>query len=187
MRIYVIGGPGSGKSSLADAIARRAGLSALHLDDRWDEAYARAADGTPTAAAIAFRERLVREQLGRPAWIIEGAEPPMLRAFADAADRIVWCDVPFRVAAFRMLRRHVLADLRGTNAFPGYRRLFRFLRSVARRYSAPFDANATEWAKWTRAYVEHAIAPYRAKTVRSGGGGDEREVERVIASLEGAR
>jgi adenylate kinase family enzyme len=183
MRVYIVGGPGSGKSSLADVLGRRTGIVPTHLDDRWDDAFATDSVGRPTLAALVFRDQLVASVLARPTWIVEGAEPPLLRGLADAADLIVWCDVPFAVAAIRMVRRHVLADLAGTNAFPGYRRLWRFLMSVRRRYDAPFDPAAPEWTKWTRAGLDHVIDPYRAKVLRSRGGGARSETLRIAAFL----
>jgi adenylate kinase family enzyme len=181
MRVYIVGGPGSGKSSLADALAARTGLEPLHLDDHWDRTFATDDRGAPTPEALTYRTQLVANVLQRSEWIVEGAEPPFVTALADAADIVVWCDIPFSVAAARMLRRHVRADLSGANAFPGYRRLFRFLLSVRRRYDAALDPAVPEWRKWTRAYVTRAIGPYRRKVIRSRGG--ERAARAVVSGL----
>jgi adenylate kinase family enzyme len=180
MRVYIVGGPGSGKTSLARALSHATGIAAVYLDDHWDRTYARDESGEVTPEAITYRERLVSEQLAQPDWIIEGAEPPLLRAFAEASDLIIWCDVPFWVAAARMIRRHVIADLTRSNQFPGYRRLWRFLRSVRRRYAAPMDPNAGEWTKWTRSWLRQAIGPYAAKTLRSRGGGRRDSIDAAL-------
>jgi hypothetical protein len=182
-RVYVVGGPGSGKSSLAHALGAATALAVVHLDDHWDRTFATDAAGTISPEAIEYRRQLVSHQLAQADWIIEGAEPPLLSALADASDVIVWCDVSFPVAAFRMVRRHVLADLSRSNAFPGYRRLWRFLGSVRRRYEGPAGPGQGEWTKWTRAYVNSAIAPYRAKTIRSRGGGGQRTVRAVLSRV----
>lgn len=184
MRVYIVGGPGSGKSSLADALAARTGLEPVHLDDHWDRTFATDDRGAPTPEALAYRTQLIADVLRRADWIVEGAEPPFVAALADAADVVVWCDVPFSVAAARMLRRHVRADLSGSNAFPGYRRLFRFLSSVRGRYDAVLDPSVPEWTKWTRSYVTRAIGPYQSKLVRSRGGGDTRSVRGVLIGLD---
>jgi adenylate kinase family enzyme len=186
VRLYIIGGPGSGKSSLADALSARTRTAVLHLDDHWDRLFARNKTGSPTADALAFREQLIGEQLQRDAWIIEGAEPPCLDALAVASDLIVWCDVPYRVAAFRMIRRHVIADLSRSNRFPGYRRLWLFVRSVRRRYDAPIDPQAPEWTKWTRAGVQQAAHKYSDKLIQSRGGNNSRELRAVIQAAERA-
>src|SRR5205823_9251445 len=69
-----------------------------------------------------------------PAWVTEGTmlgwSDPLLRA----ADRIVWLDIPWRVALWRMLLRHVRAELAGNNRHPGWRRLFRFLWYTRKYY-----------------------------------------------------
>jgi hypothetical protein len=171
---------------LADALSARTGTAALHLDDHWDRLFARDETGSPTADALAFRERLIGEQLRRDAWIVEGAEPPFVDTLAAASDLIVWCDVPFGVAALRMIRRHVIADLSRSNRFPGYRRLWRFLRSVRQRYDAPIDPRAPEWTKWTRARVQPAAQRYGHKLIKSRGGDDAREVGAVIQAAERA-
>ena len=185
--MYIVGGPGSGKSSLADALAARSQLTALHLDDHWGRAFERDGAGLPTGPAVAYREELIGEQLRRESWIVEGAEPPFVDALAAASDLIVWCDVSFQVAAFRMIRRHVIADLSRSNRFPGYGRLWRFLRSVRRRYEAPIGLEADEWTKWTRCYVERAAQRYRHKVIRSRGGSNDRDVGAVIGAAHRLR
>jgi len=95
--------------------------------------------------------------------VVEGAEPPFLDPLAEASDLIVWCDVPFATAALRMVRRHVVADLRGQNGYPGYRRLFTFMRSVRRRYGATGENTEEPWTTWTRAQVATGAARYERK------------------------
>lgn len=136
MRIYVVGGPGSGKTSLGLTLSKRLGLPLLQLDEIWVRLFGSEGEGADLKARHEFRKSLVAEYVARDAWVIEGAEPPFLDVFAEISDLIVWCDVPFTVAASRMIRRHVIADLRRKNRYPGYRRLYGFLRSVRRRYSA---------------------------------------------------
>ncbi|MGH2377233.1 MAG: aminoglycoside phosphotransferase family protein [Candidatus Limnocylindria bacterium] len=166
MRVYIVGAPGSGKTSLARALGREFGLSLLELDHLWGRLFDRDASGRITEAAILSRAQLVAEYVVRDGWVIEGAEPPFLHELANVSDLIVWCDVPFRTAAARLLRRHVIADLKRNNRYPGYRRLFRFLRSVRRRYGAPLEPSSDDWTTWTRARVERAVRPYEAKLVK---------------------
>ena len=56
-----------------------------------------------------------------------------------AADVILWLDVPWRVATWRIIARHVRASLAGTNRHPGILRLQRFLR-IAKRYYRSSEA-----------------------------------------------
>ncbi len=92
----------------------------------------------------------------------------------------MWCDPPFATAAIRIVRRHVTVDLAGTNAFPGYRRLYRFLRSVRQRYrDAPEDVGE----QWTRAALVETTGRHRDKLVRVGGGTPERNLAAVLDQL----
>jgi len=188
MRLYVVGGPGSGKSTLANALSERLGIPVVHLDDHWSKIFERPrpADWTWSPTAARYRDTFVADCLARQSWIVEGAEPPFLTAFAEASDLIVWCDVPFRVAAMRMIRRHVLADLARTNAYPGYRRLYGFLRSVRRRYAKATERPADEWTAWTRSQVAEGSARYNRKVIRLRGSNAGSALRRVLERVAGA-
>src|SRR5712691_4462172 len=167
MRIYIVGGPGSGKTTLAIALSRGLSVPLLQLDDVWVRSYERErTESQITPAARKFREALVAEYTARDAWVIEGAEPPFLEAFAQASDLIVWCDVSFTRAAARMIRRHVLAELRRDNRYPGWGRLYRFLRSVRSRYVAEPDLADSPWTKWTRAELAAAARRHERKLLK---------------------
>lgn len=86
----------------------------------------------------------------------------------EQADVIVWLDVPWRLAAWRILRRHALASLARTNRHRGIGRLLSFLRSARRYYvgparsrTAPDDDGAV-----TAAATAQALAAFEAKVVR---------------------
>jgi hypothetical protein len=185
VRIYIVGGPGSGKTSLGLALSRRLGLPLIQLDQLWGRLFGRDADGSVAESTNEFRKSLVAEYVARDAWVIEGAEPPFLDAFAEISDLIVWCDVPFAVAASRMIRRHVLADLRRDNRYPGYRRLYGFLRSVRGRYVAEPDLAGGPWTKWTRAHVADGARGYEQKVVRVGTGSAERNLSTILERIGG--
>lgn len=179
MRIYVVGGPGSGKTRLATALSRDCGAPLLELDGLYARLFEHDAEGGIAAAAHHLRERLVAEYVSRDAWVIEGSMPGFLDAFAQASDLVVWCDVPFLVAATRMVRRHVLADLRGNNRYPGYWRLVRFLRDV-RGYHAARPRPDDPWGSWTRAGVAQAACRYGPKLVRVSGGSFAHDLLAVL-------
>jgi len=188
MRIYIVGGPGSGKTTLALLLSRRLGLPLLRLDDVWLRSYERErTNDRITPAARQFREELVNEYTARDAWVIEGAEPPFLEAFARASDVIVWCDVSFMRAAARMIRRHVLAELRRENRYPGWGRLYRFLRSVRRRYTAEPDLADWPWTKWTRAELAEASGRHERRLLMLRGGSAERNLAAVLARIDRKR
>ena len=186
-RIYIVGGPGSGKTTLAEALGRRLDLRVLRMDEHLDwrgltgsVRLERDAAGHPSQAMLAARQALIEVHLAQSGWIVEGAEPVFIEAVAEVSDLIVWCDPPFATAAFRIVRRHMRADLAGTNAYPGYRRLYRFLRSVHQRYgNAPIDVGE----QWTRAAVARATSRYRPKVLRLPGGSPARKIRAVLDRL----
>lgn len=186
-RIYIIGGPGSGKTTLAEALGRRLDLKVLRLDEHLDwkglpggVRLERDSAGHPSEAMLAARQTLIEDHLARSGWIVEGAEPVFIETVARVSDLVVWCDPPFATAALRIVRRHIRADLSGTNAFPGYRRLYRFLRSVRQRYgNAPEDVGE----QWTRAAVASAVGRPGGKVIRITGGSPASNLEAVLQRL----
>jgi shikimate kinase len=144
-RIHIIGGSGSGKTTLARVLARRLSVPAYDLDE---VAYEGGAGAKRTLGArLADVHRITAE----PGWVTEGIYLWWTEAFLQAADVIVWLDLPWRIAAWRIVARHARASLAGNNRHPGLRKLCRFLR-VARSYyvpgarhapSAPDDDGAT--------------------------------------------
>jgi hypothetical protein len=186
MRIYIVGGPGSGKTCLGVSLSRRLGLPLLQLDEMWVRLFRRDADGGITKATHEFRASLVAEYVARDVWVIEGAEPPFLDALAKVSDLIIWCDVPFVVAASRMIRRHVLADIRGNNRYPGYGRLYGFLRSVRGRYVAKPDVADGPWTKWTRAHVANGADRYASKVLKIQSRSTEQSVATILERVSGS-
>ncbi|MGH2367465.1 MAG: hypothetical protein ACRDI2_04640, partial [Chloroflexota bacterium] len=120
---------------------------------------------------------------GYPSWVEE---------IAEGADLIVWLDVPFRTAAWRIVKRHVLADLRGNNRHRGYRKLFRFLRGVRDWYGRPdteyrrslagiAGTRDTRWhdAAYCRAHVASCLAPHGQKLLHLTRG-SQVDVRRMV-------
>ena len=75
------------------------------------------------AAHIADQLRIAQE----PGWVAEGIYVVLVDPLLEAADVIVLLDVPWPTAAWRMLKRHVSTTMRGTNAYPGLRPLWRLV------------------------------------------------------------
>ena len=102
MRVNVKGISGSGKSTFSRMLAERLGVPYLELDavnhvgPNWTEA-------TPQELQASVREFMA----GAPdAWVIDGNyESKLGDLVADAADQIVWLDLPLGVSMRRLWRR----------------------------------------------------------------------------------
>jgi len=97
-RVLVIGSGGAGKTTLSLALAEVTGLPVIHLDEHyWRDGWA------PTAAAE-WQEK-VQELVRAPRWIMDGNYGGTLPLRLEAADTIVFLDVPRARCVWRVLRR----------------------------------------------------------------------------------
>jgi adenylate kinase family enzyme len=132
-RIYVIGGPGSGKTTLAREIGRRAGLPVHELDSvHWL--------GKPTSGLRPAdqREALIEQIIGSRRWVVEGVYIGWTTALLDAADTIIWLDhIGWPRVTIRVVKRSFgkafgeLLWRRRWQRFEGMRGIGRRLRNVA--------------------------------------------------------
>jgi hypothetical protein len=160
-RIYVIGGPGSGKTTLARRLAAQGSLALYELDAIGYDGGA--GPKRPLSSKLAEVSRIAAQ----PAWIAEGVFLWWTDELLQRADVIVWLDFPWRLAAWRIVLRHVRASLGGTNPHRGLRRLVAFLRSARCYYrdpavppTAPDDDGAV-----TRTATEQSLAAFKSKVV----------------------
>ncbi|HEX4203552.1 MAG TPA: hypothetical protein VHZ51_05030, partial [Ktedonobacteraceae bacterium] len=54
----------------------------------------------------------------QPGWVTENIGLVWIDPLLYQADYVVWLEVPWPVAAWRILRRHISKSLRGTNPYP---------------------------------------------------------------------
>jgi adenylate kinase family enzyme len=120
-RIHIIGAPGSGKTTLARQWAKRIGATAYDLDEIGYEGGSGAE--RPDELRLADVKRIVEQ----PAWVTEGIYLRWTQGLFQAADVIVWLDVPWSVCAYRIVKRHVRASLARNNRHKGIRKLIRFI------------------------------------------------------------
>ena len=108
MKIHIIGGPGSGKSFLAERLSKELVILHYDLDDlQWDNK----SDSYGVKRLPDERDRLLHDVLSHNDWIIEGVYYAWCQqCFADA-DRIYVLNVPRYKYRYRIIRRFVRRKL----------------------------------------------------------------------------
>ncbi len=108
MKIYIIGGSGSGKTYLADKLSEEHHIEHYDLDDlQWDnKAESYGVKRNPEERQVMLQEILEKEE-----WIIEGVYYKWCKqCFADA-DQIYLLEVPRRTYRYRIIRRFLRRKL----------------------------------------------------------------------------
>ena len=97
-RVHVIGTSGSGKTTVAGAIADKLGIRHIELDAiHWQPDWTELPDDE-------FMER-VSEAIQEDAWTIDGNYRTVRHLIWERVDTIVWLDMPFIPVFLRMLWR----------------------------------------------------------------------------------
>jgi adenylate kinase family enzyme len=97
-RVMIVGGPGSGKSTMARWIGAQTGLPVQHMDHihwlpNWVERTTE--EKLPLIIAVEATDR----------WIIEGGVSSRYSARLERADMLIWLDLPVGLRLWRVLRR----------------------------------------------------------------------------------
>ena len=170
-KVYIVGGPGSGKSTFAQQLATRIDAPVFDLDSVLWKA------GGPKSEAERQQEMASIDTRG--SWIAEGIYSESASYLIERADLVVWIEVPLLVAVWRVITRHVKRSLSGNNQYSGLRRLIRFIwRAVVRYHLGDREAGAplgTERRRFTRRYLER----FQAKVV----GPRSKDVSRWMADV----
>ena len=99
-RIAIIGSSGSGKSTLARQLGAKVHLPVIHLDKNyWHPGWV----GTPEAEGLEKVEGMVQAER----WIIDGNYRSTLSIRLQAADTVVFLDMPRWVCAIRAVKRRI--------------------------------------------------------------------------------
>lgn len=108
VKVHILGGPGSGKTTLAAEIAARFHVPHHDLDQLgWKHGMG------PLSAYVEEALAIIKQ----PGWVTEGIYLYWTDPLLYEADYIVLLDIPLRVAIWRVLYRHVSKGLRGTNPY----------------------------------------------------------------------
>ena len=84
-RISIVGGSGTGKSTLCDILAKKLNLPAIHLDAINFEANWVEIDKNK-------RDKIINERANEDKWIIDGNYSKTLKESFGRADLIIWLD-----------------------------------------------------------------------------------------------
>ncbi|MBO0777871.1 MAG: hypothetical protein J2P37_03500 [Ktedonobacteraceae bacterium] len=130
MRIQLGGGPGSGKTTLAKRIAVHLNVPYYDMDAiGWES-------GNGALRPLEVRLRDVHEIAIQPAWVVDSYFPGWSDELLEAADHIILLDMPWHIARWRIITRHMRASLAGTNRHRGLRKLYHFLGHAKECYTS---------------------------------------------------
>ncbi len=172
-RVYITGGSGSGKTTIAERIGEATGLTVHHLDD-----IAREGGGRGPERSASEREADIAAIVAAASWIVEGIHTGWTQPLLEAADVIVWLDnVPTRRASGRVMRRvagQAIAEARRRKGRERFLRMRDYARKMRELSVSLPDARAPKGA------LLEVLAPYDAKVVRCR---TDADVEAVVESL----
>ncbi len=99
-RVLIIGSSGSGKSTLARQLGARLELPVIHLDRHyWHPGWV----GTPHTEW----QKTVARLIARDTWIMDGNYRSTMQMRLDAADSVVFLDLPPWICALRAIKRRI--------------------------------------------------------------------------------
>ena len=161
-RIHIVGGPGSGKTTLARALAQQRNVRAYDLDEVGYEG------GAGAKRSPAARQADVTRILAQPGWVTEGVFLWWVDDLLAAAEVVIWLDLAWPLVAWRIVTRHIKLSWQGTNRHPGLRKLLGFLRWVRSYYATPFPASpshANDDSAVSRVAAGQYLAGYQSKLI----------------------
>ena len=108
MKIHIIGCSGSGKTYLANALAKKYNIPHFDLDDiQWDNN----AEGYGTKRPLEERNALLQEVINNNEWVIEGVYYAWVQQSFDEADKIYVLDMPRYLYKSRIIIRSIKRKL----------------------------------------------------------------------------
>ncbi len=98
-KILILGGPGSGKTTLASKLSKLFGLPIINLDGiNYKQDWVQ--------RDKAERDSIIREKMNDDEWIMEGVYKSTLKERAEIADLIIFLEYPTYYLMFRVIKRY---------------------------------------------------------------------------------
>lgn len=183
-RVHITGGPGSGKTTLSWQIAASLNAPRYELD--------RIVYPTQATAPTQATEQTIAEWAAEAQrismsdrWVSDGSYSAWAEPLFQSADLLVWLDIPWRTASYRIVSRHIKATIARNNRFPGLRRLYRFWSWSRGYYHDRTDPGLNDYGvPNTRKTVELLLDPYKEKLTvcRTGGDINDLLAQTLVAS-----
>ena len=184
-RIHITGGPGSGKTWLASRLSRQLGVPCFDQDGAALALFARlglppTSPSPPPEVEAGLIEAAMEFAAGHT-WVSDATSITWAAPLFERADAVVWLDTPRSVALRRVFTRHVRAELRRDNRFPGWRRMYRFWRWSRRFYWDHNPPGVNPYGTpMTRTTLASMLEEHAGKLVVCRNAGDVRALERRL-------
>lgn len=151
-RISIVGSPGSGKTTLARALAAQLGGQHIELDSLFH------LPGWQSRDRDAFRD-LVRQQTDTPCWVADGNYGSVVQDIVwTCADTVVWLDLPRRTVLPALLGRTLWRGALSVELYNGNRERLLSLFDP-RPEENIFLWGVTNFQKYRRHYADAMAEP----------------------------
>jgi adenylate kinase family enzyme len=150
MKVHVIGPSGAGKSTLARELGERLGLPVYPLDP------IAFTDSHWTIRPLLEKVQAVREILQQPGWVVDGGHVGWTEPLLEAADVIIWLDIPLLTTLRRRTR-----GLSGRQLFLETPQIWWQVRWYLGRYRTDQDIDRLPSASAIRHFLKPRMAKVR--------------------------
>lgn len=162
MRILILGAPGSGKTTLAQALSSSLGPRCASLDElNFDRC-----GGGVQVAPYDDRMRRAHALADGDDWICEGNYLGWIAPLLLRADLIIYLGASLFLALRRVLMRHTVLTIRRTNPYPGWSRLARFCYYITMQHYDRLEPYTAQDVRVGPASTNRELEPYTCKVLR---------------------